>query len=76
MWRRISAVLVGGTAACGVGIVAQTAPAPAPTVLKANTQTVPIDVVVLDRGGRPVTGLKRENFSVQQDGAAQAVTFF
>jgi VWFA-related protein len=37
---------------------------------------VRLDVVVLDKDGRPVTGLAREDFSVEEEGRPQAVESF
>jgi VWFA-related protein len=36
--------------------------------------TVEVDVAVTDRNGNPVTGLKKENFKVFEDGVEQSVT--
>lgn len=52
---------------------AQTQPVP---VIKTTAQTVLIDVVVADRNGEPVTGLKKEDFTVFEDGKPEAITFF
>jgi VWFA-related protein len=61
--------------ACAAGAFAQTAPAPAPT-LKLNSQTVLLDVIVQDRQGHAVQGLKKEDFSVQDEGTPQAISYF
>src|SRR5438876_8665445 len=45
-------------------------------VVRVETQLVTVPTVVTDRNGRPVTGLRAENFSVFEDGRAQRVTNF
>ncbi len=44
--------------------------------LRTGVTLVPVDVRVVDRQGKPVTGLTRDNFVVHEDGVPQAVTFF
>lgn len=55
-----------------------TAPAPGPdaTVLQAGTQLVVVDVVVEDRNGHPVHGLKAQDFAVTENKVAQAIHTF
>jgi VWFA-related protein len=48
---------------------------PSPT-LRVTTRLVLVDVVVTDKQGKPVTGLKREDFAVQENGKAQKVSTF
>ncbi|HEX8502182.1 MAG TPA: VWA domain-containing protein [Pyrinomonadaceae bacterium] len=46
-------------------------------VVRVETSLVLLDVLVTDAGGaRPVTGLKRDDFVVTEDGQAQDVSFF
>ncbi len=45
-------------------------------VVRVDTQLVPVPVVVRDRMGRPVTGLRAENFAVYEDGRPQRVATF
>ncbi len=45
-------------------------------VVRVDTQLVPVPVVVRDRAGRPVTGLRAENFAVYEDGRPQRVATF
>ena len=45
-------------------------------VFQANTQLVIETVVVKDKNGNPVTGLKASDFTVTEDGAPQTVEFF
>lgn len=48
---------------------------PAPTI-RVNTHLVLVDVVVTDKSGRPVTGLKPEDFTVEEKGKKQKIAFF
>src|SRR5438552_8622399 len=45
-------------------------------VVRVETQLVTVPTVVTDRNGRPVAGLRAENFVVFEDGKAQRVTNF
>jgi VWFA-related protein len=51
---------------------AQLAPQPAPAV----QHTILLDVVVTDRAGNPIPGLKQEDFTVLDDKHPQAITSF
>ncbi|MGE5125954.1 MAG: hypothetical protein ACM3PV_06670, partial [Betaproteobacteria bacterium] len=42
----------------------------------AQTEVVTVDVVATDRGGAPVLDLRREDFTVTEDGIAQAIVAF
>jgi VWFA-related protein len=55
--------------------VSQETETPAAT-LKINVRTVLVDVVVLDKGNHPVSGLRKEDFQVFEDGKPQEITFF
>jgi VWFA-related protein len=59
---------------------AQTAPPPdtqsSSATLKINTRAVLVDVLVSDRNGAPVTGLKQDAFTVTEEGKPQAISFF
>ena len=70
--RTSAAVLALGIAACA----ALVARAQAPPVFPAGAEAVRVDVVVTDRGGRPVRGLRREDFAVREDGVLQEVADF
>jgi VWFA-related protein len=65
------------------GTTAQTEPTPDNTaeiddkeVIKVDTKVVSIPVKVLDRSGRFIGGLKKENFTVTEDNAAQEIAYF
>ncbi len=45
-------------------------------VIKVNTSLVSIPVIVSDRNGRNIAGLKAENFNVFQDGEPQKIEYF
>src|SRR4051794_38780872 len=45
-------------------------------VFRLQVRRVPIDVVVLDKNGNPVHGLKKSDFVVKEDGKAQHVLSF
>ncbi|MFY9559689.1 MAG: VWA domain-containing protein [Terriglobales bacterium] len=56
---------------------AQEAPADVPTLtIRANTRLVVVDVVVTDKKGQPITGLKAEDFTVEENGKKQKVSVF
>jgi VWFA-related protein len=49
---------------------------PPPLVEKINVSIVSVDVTVTDNHGRPVTGLTKEDFEIEEDGKPQKVTNF
>ena len=58
----------------------QPAPQPSQTpggfAISVTVPVVPVDVVVTDNNGNFLTGLKKENFRLTEDGAAQTITNF
>ncbi len=44
--------------------------------IRATTRLVVVDVVVTDKSGQPVTGLKAEDFTIEENGKKQKVTVF
>lgn len=69
--------------ACGVGSLsgntgsAQTAPSENPLPqLSITARTTIEDVVVMDKSGHAVPGLRKEDFQVFENGKPQAITFF
>jgi len=44
--------------------------------IRANTRLVLVDVVVTDKKGQPVTGLKAEDFTVEENGKKQKIATF
>ena len=70
--------LAAGAAVSGSGQAAPPAaqqPPPQPT-FRSGVIIVPVDVRVLDRNGRPVTDLKKEDFTVLEDGTLQEIRHF
>jgi VWFA-related protein len=49
---------------------------PGPTVLRATTRLVVVDVVTVDGKGEPVSGLKADDFTVLEDGKPQKISGF
>src|SRR5689334_2767061 len=47
-----------------------------PPTIRSRTTLVPVDVRVVDRDGTPVTDLKKEDFTVLENGVRQDVRFF
>src|ERR1700710_67713 len=54
----------------------QAEPAPHTATLTVNARLVVLDVVVTDKAGNPVEGLKREDFAVFEDGVQQRIASF
>ena len=54
----------------------QTASPQQPPALRSRVTVVPIDVRVIDQRGRPVTDLRREEFTVLEDGVPQPIGVF
>ena len=51
-------------------------PPQAPPVFGTGVELVRLDVVVLDKDGRPLTGLTREDFAVEEEGRPQTIESF
>ncbi len=75
----------GGLIAVFVGVLnlpARTAPpqqpsrAQVPGAFRSAITMVPVDVRVVDRNGRPVTGLERSDFTILEDGVPQEIAHF
>ena len=58
------------------GSLAQGGQDGADTTLKVNSRAVLVDVIVTDKSGNPVKGLKQDDFKVLEDGTPQPVAFF
>ena len=59
-----------------VGIAPDQAPAPTPTgtpTFRITAREVLLDVIVVDKNGQPVTGLKASDFSVAEEGERQVI---
>ena len=71
------AALALGTGLCGVAVLpAQVAQTDQPFVDTVDVQVVEVDVVVTDRKGLPVGGLKPEDFELHVDGAPVEIANF
>ncbi len=58
-------------------VSAQRAAADEPSItIRTNTRLVMVDVVVTDKKGQPIAGLKAENFTVEENGKKQKVSLF
>jgi len=58
-------------------LFAQAVPAPGPSAqFTLNARTAVEDVVVMDKNGRAVPGLRKEDFQILENGKPQAITFF
>ncbi|MGB6974663.1 MAG: VWA domain-containing protein [Terracidiphilus sp.] len=83
MNRFIPAIVLSLAATSG-SLLAQTAPPATPPDASATPQTtitvtsraVLVDVIVTDRHGDPVTGLKQSDFSITEQGKAQTINYF
>jgi VWFA-related protein len=72
----VASVLVLNLAA-GPTLGAQQTPPDVPTItIRTNTRLVVVDVVVTDKKGQPVTGLKPENFTLEENGKKQKISVF
>jgi VWFA-related protein len=49
---------------------------PAPPTVRSRTTLVPVDVRVVDGSGKPITDLKKEDFTVLENGVPQDVRLF
>ena len=56
-------------------LAAQQAPPPKPG-FKSSVTVVEVDVVVTDKSGRPVRGLRREDFEISEDGSPVEIATF
>jgi VWFA-related protein len=46
------------------------------TTLKVNSRAVLVDVIVTDKNGNPIKGLKQEDFRVLEQGRKQSISYF
>ncbi len=73
----LALALVMDLAAGPIMLSAQEAPADVPTItIRANTRLVVVDVVVTDKKGHPIAGLKAEDFTVEENGKKQRIATF
>lgn len=69
--------LLSGLMAAGLltRLLAQGTEPPVPTI-RVNTRLVLVDVIVTDKDGKRIQGLKAEDFTIQEKGKNQKISFF
>jgi VWFA-related protein len=73
----VVASLILNLAAGPTMLHAQEPPADLPTItIRTNTRLVVVDVVVTDKKGQPVTGLKAQDFVIEENGKKQRIGIF
>lgn len=73
----LSSALVLNLALGPLLVSAQDAPADVPAItIRTNTRLVLVDVVVTDKKGQPISGLKAEGFTVEENGKKQKISVF
>jgi len=75
--RLVVALALAAIMAVPAILRAQEATSEVPSVtIRANTRMVLVDVVVTDKKGLPITGLKPEDFTVEENGKKQKIATF
>jgi VWFA-related protein len=75
VWIVLELVLILTLAAGAAMLSAQQAPADVPSItFRTNTRLVLVDVVVTDKKGQPVTGLKTDDFALEENGKKQKIS--
>jgi len=72
----VSALLLSGFLAGSAAFPAAAEPQEAPPTFPAQVEQVTVDVVVTDKKGEPVTGLRKEDLQIYENGVAQAIVSF
>src|ERR1700688_5211664 len=73
----LSLALVTNLALGPPTLTAQQAPSGIPDItIRTNTRLVVVDVVVTHKNGEPVTGLKADDFTLEENGKKQKVSLF
>src|SRR6266702_6633495 len=70
------ALAVSGSLAGNAASPQAARPQEPPATFPAQVEQVTVDVVVTDRKGEPVTGLKKEDLEVYENGVPQAIVSF
>jgi len=69
--------MVAGLVLVTAPLCAQPAPpAPRPPTFRSGVELITVDAVVLDKDGRPVSGLTREDFVVKEEGRPREIVSF
>src|SRR5687768_3466220 len=71
--RRLHGVVLCVLSAAALAAQQQTQP---PPTFRSGTTVVPVDVRVVDRGGKPITDLTTSDFTVLEDGVPQKIVHF
>jgi VWFA-related protein len=71
----VSVLLVSAITAIRLGAQQSSSDIPVPTI-RANTRLVLVDVVVTDKQGKPITGLKQDDFVLEESGKKQKIATF
>ena len=78
-WRLAAGTGLGLLVAVVAGFEAQcqvSGPCGQGAAIKSEVRIVLLDVVVTDANQRPVTGLRKDDFQVVEDGRPQTISFF
>ena len=75
VFNAAAAVLIACFAAASSAQTEKPQESPEPT-LKVNSRAVLVDVIVTDKSGNPVKGLKQSDFTLTEDGKPQSVGYF
>ena len=76
--KRLNIGIVAFAAICATTLLAQSNDATdnmPETTLKVNSRAVLVDVIVSDKNGNPVKGLKQSDFSISEAGKPQSIGF-
>jgi VWFA-related protein len=76
-----SSIVIAAVCAYAVGVRGQSAQqnqsaAPAQPSFRSGVTAVPVEVRVVDTDGKPIQGLKKEDFTVIEDGVLQSISHF
>ncbi|MGC1450885.1 MAG: VWA domain-containing protein [Candidatus Sulfotelmatobacter sp.] len=77
--KRFNAVIAASVACFATALIGQNNDAATnnpDTTLKVNSRAVLVDVIVTDRNGNPVKGLKADDFTVEEQGKPQSISYF
>jgi VWFA-related protein len=77
MLRSLLVMLIAGPTALSPAAGQAPDPSPSPgVVFPAGVEQVTVDALVLDEHGQPVEGLRREDFTVKEEGRVQPISSF
>lgn len=73
IWSLVGMLCIGTAA---LSMPAQQSEPPASPVIRVTTRLVMVDVIAVDKSGKPVTDLKQEEFVVEESGKKQKISVF